>query len=206
MLNKLKLLIKLSVFKKKWRKQNRNNETAAGNLFSSTNVEVGNYTYGVLNVHEWGTPGEFLKIGNMCSIADQVVFLLGGNHNYEHLFTYPAQVKFLGAIREAETKGPIIIKDDVWIGTQVIVLSGVTIGTGAVIAAGSVVTKDIPSFAIAGGNPAKVIKYRFNNSTKKMLLGIDYTKIKPDLFRKHPELAKKNLDELSDEFIKSIKN
>ncbi|WP_062913095.1 CatB-related O-acetyltransferase [Pediococcus damnosus] len=158
MKNKLIYLFRLYFFKKIWRNENRLNQTIAGNIFPKNVVKVGNYTYGKLNIHYWGDPEEALQIGCLCSIADHVDFILGGNHNYRHFLTFPIKVKFLGASREAETKGKIIVQDDVWIGSHVMVLSGVTLGKGSVIGAGSVVTKDVPPFSIVAGNPAKFIR------------------------------------------------
>jgi len=93
--------------------------------------------------------------------SEDVLFLLGGNHNIETFSTYPFKVMILGEKKEAWSKGPIIVEDDVWIGTRAMILSGVRIGQGAIIAAGAVVTKDVPPYSIVGGNPAKIIKYRF---------------------------------------------
>jgi carbonic anhydrase/acetyltransferase-like protein (isoleucine patch superfamily) len=63
------------------------------------------------------------------------------------------------------TKGSIVVGNDVWVGTRAIILSGVTIGDGAIVAAGSVVTKDVPPYAIVAGNPARLIRYRFSDET-----------------------------------------
>ena len=74
--------------------------------------------------------------------------------------------------RSPATKGDVVIGNDVWIGYRAIILSGVTIGDGAVIAAGAVVTKDVPAYGIVGGNPAKLIKKRFDDETIPRLLKI----------------------------------
>lgn len=104
-------------------------------------------------------------------------------------------------IREARSKGSIVIKDDVWVGANSLILSGVTIGQGAVVAAGSVVTKDVPPYAIVGGNPAKIIRYRFEEKIIKKLLKIDYSKINPDKIIPnikywYEQVTEKNIDEL----------
>lgn len=161
MFSKITWLFKLKLAKLKWRKKNQHNFTTAKNIFPHEIVEVGVMTYGNLDVRTWGNKEEKLIIGSYVSIAQDVIFILGGNHRYDTLSTYPFKVMVLGEKEEALTKGAIIVEDDVWIAVGVIVLSGVTIGKGAVIAAGSVVTKDIPPYAIVGGNPARVIKYRF---------------------------------------------
>ncbi len=164
MLRKIIKYVKLYFFLKKWKKLNKNNFVTPKNIFPIDIVEVGDYSYGPLNVRTWGSYNEKLIIGSFVSIAEDVLFLLGGNHNIETFSTYPFKVMILGEKKEAWSKGPIIVEDDVWIGTRAIILSGVRIGQGAIIAAGSVVTKDVPPYSIVGGNPAKIIKYRFDKN------------------------------------------
>jgi virginiamycin A acetyltransferase len=102
-------------------------------------------------------------IGNFCSIASNVVFQ-EYNHHFKSCSTYFMHFRIFGGDwqSDVESKGGIEVGNDVWIGTQSIILSGIKIGNGAVIGANSVVTSDIPPFAIAVGSPAKVIKYRFS--------------------------------------------
>ena len=84
-------------------------------------------------------------------------------------------------------KGDIIVEDDVWIGCRVTVLSGVHIGQGAVVAAGALVTKDVPPYAIVGGVPAKVIKYRFEPEMIEELLKIDYSRVDRSMIQAHAD-------------------
>jgi maltose O-acetyltransferase len=94
-----------------------------------------------------------VTIGNYLMMAEDVLFL-GGGHKYDRLDIPMGH-------QGDEPKTPLHIDDDVWIGARVMILPGCKhIGTGAIIGAGSVVTKDVPDYAIVGGNPAKVIKYR----------------------------------------------
>jgi acetyltransferase-like isoleucine patch superfamily enzyme len=105
-----------------------------------------------------------VKIGKKCSIAMNCTFTLS-NHLLDTFSTHPSD-RHLFPHKKGNTssysKGDIIIKNDVWIGVNSTILDGITIGNGAVIAAGAVVTKDVPPYAIVGGNPAKIIKYRFS--------------------------------------------
>lgn len=104
-----------------------------------------------------------VKIGNFCSIARNVSF-----QEYEHIYkrisSYFVNQNVFGETwdKDIQSSGDIIVENDVWIGTQCVILSGVKISNGAVIGANSVVTKDIPPYAIAVGSPAKVVKYRFS--------------------------------------------
>ncbi|WP_438530288.1 CatB-related O-acetyltransferase [Cetobacterium sp.] len=150
------------------------------NKFDINIVEVGEHSYGPIIVKSWNRENEKLIIGKYVSIAEGVKFLLGGNHEINTITTYPFKVKFLKEKVEAWTKGPIVIKDDVWIGTDTLILSGVIIGQGAIIAAGSVVVKDVPPYAIIGGNPAKVIKYRYSNDIVDEMITFDWSKVKTD--------------------------
>jgi virginiamycin A acetyltransferase len=105
------------------------------------------------------------NIGNYCSIAPHVS-IGPGEHDLDRIST--SNISYSDTYNEL-TKKPLNIGHDVWIGTHVVILRGVTIGNGAVIGAGSVVTKDIPDFAVAVGVPAKVIKYRFNQKQKQII-------------------------------------
>lgn len=168
--------VKHYLFERKWKKKNRHNGTYAVNVFDMTKVEVGIYTYGGVNVLTYNDEAK-LKIGNYCSIASNVTFILSADHYVDHISTFPFKVKVLGEKLEGVSKGNIVVQDDVWIGYGTTVLSGVTIGQGAVVAAGSVVTKDVPAYAIVGGVPAKIIKYRFDKEIVKKLAELDYSKL-----------------------------
>ncbi len=140
-------------------------------------VIVGSYTYGV-------TPSTVLLfkqsdrvyIGRYCSFAYDVKIIASGEHNYRAVANFPFYAHFLnkGGERDTFTKGEVRIGNDVWIGARATILSGVVIGDGAVVAAGAVVTKNIPPYAIAGGVPAKLIKYRFPEEVINDLLKIKW--------------------------------
>ena len=144
-------------------------------MFDLDRVEVGEGTYGPLNVLMHGESRSMLKIGRYCSIAPGVAFILESEHPYKCVSTYPFKVKFGFRKSEAGGKGDIIVGDDVWIGLNSIICSGVAIGQGAIIAAGSVVTKNVEPYSIVGGNPARRIKYRFENEVlRDKLKSLDY--------------------------------
>jgi virginiamycin A acetyltransferase len=166
-------------FMRKWRKLNLHNQTTAGSIFPFDIVQVGHESYGTINIERYGNLNEKLFVGNFVSIAENVKFILGGNHRTDTLTNFPLFSKYISnsPMHDANTKGPIIIEDEVWIGCQTLILSGVRVGKGAVIAAGSIVTKDIPCYAIAAGNPAKVIKYRFENEIIELIQKIELQKI-----------------------------
>lgn len=168
--------LNLKKFQEKWLKCRGNNRTKAGNIFPEDVVSVGDYTYGTLNIHYYKQPQEHLSIGRYCSIADDVHFFTGGGHSVSHLSTFPFKNHFTNnRIKEATSKGPIVVEDDVWIGSSCIILSGVTIGKGAVIGAGSVVAKDIPPYAVFCAGEIK--KFRFNENIRKILYDFDFSKI-----------------------------
>lgn len=128
---------------------------------------IGDHTYGVPAVVEKAYA--HLSIGKFCSIADGVIIILA-NHRIDGATTYPfaSLKKYWPSLSDLPTqdhsvKGDVIIGNDVWIGYGATILSGITIGDGAVIAARSVVTKDVPPFAVYGGNPGKVLKYRHSD-------------------------------------------
>lgn len=103
-----------------------------------------------------------ITVGSFCSIARNVS-IQEHNHRTDLVSTYHIAQNVLGksVLPELSSKGPIAIGHDVWIGAGAVVLSGVTVGTGAVVGANSVVTHDVPEYAIVGGSPARIIKYRF---------------------------------------------
>ena len=102
--------------------------------------------------------------------------MTGGEHRVDWVTTYPFSAIWPAVAGHIpghpKTKGNVIIGNDVWIGMNVFILSGVTIGDGAVVGAGALVSKDVPPYAIVGGNPAKIIRYRFDPQTIKKLLSI----------------------------------
>lgn len=176
----------------KWKLRNRHNGLIPKKLFPFESVVAGNMSYGELNVVTFNNKTKLI-IGNYVSIAQNVYFLLDVEHNLNHLSTYPF-MKRIYNIDEAFSKGDIIVEDDVWIGFGSIILSGVKIGRGSVVAAGSVVTKDIPPYAIVGGTPAKIIKYRFSKKTIKKLNGIVYSKMDKKTIKNNINYLNSNID------------
>lgn len=164
------------------------------NVIDNPNIQIGDYTIYNDFVHD---PREFLKnnvlyhypinkdrliIGKFCSIACGAKFLFNsGNHKMASLSTYTFPLFFEEWDLEKENvaqawdqKGDIIIDNDVWIGYEAVILSGVTIGDGAVIGCRAVVTKDVPPYTIVGGVPAKPIRKRFDEETIKELQKIKW--------------------------------
>jgi acetyltransferase-like isoleucine patch superfamily enzyme len=135
--------------------------------------EIGDWSYGSPAVmHQ---DGSGLKIGRFCSISARVTIFLGGDHRCDWVTTYPFSAicpdaqSFQGHPR---SKGPVVVGNDVWIGEGATIMSGITIGDGAVIAARSVVTKNVPPYAIVAGSPAQIRKYRFSEEQITALLRI----------------------------------
>jgi acetyltransferase-like isoleucine patch superfamily enzyme len=163
-------------FNKAWRQRNPHNDTVPGErMFPLENVHVGRGTYGMLNVQSlFVQEGEQLHIGNFVSIAPGVQFLMGVNHQLETYTTFPFYSRLVErSTRDALVRGPIIIEDEVWLGTNALIMSGVRIGKGAIVAAGAIVTKDVPPYAIVGGNPARIIKMRHSPEVIEALMDID---------------------------------
>jgi acetyltransferase-like isoleucine patch superfamily enzyme len=146
----------------------------------------GRYTYGT-NLLSYTYFGEnaAVEFGSFCSIGPEVHLFLGGNHRVDWITTYP-----FGHIHQNElggheikghpaTNGDIIVGNDVWIGKRAVIMSGVTIGDGAVIAANSHVVKDVGPYEIVGGNPAKFIKKRFSDEIINLLLELRWWEL-PD--------------------------
>ncbi len=177
--------IKRAINKNKWRKLNKHNFTIYKDIFGDmSRVHIGKYTYGEIYVSSPNTNYE-LFIGDFCSIAGDVKFLLGADHPMDRMSTYPFRSLIFNNGIDAISKGNIVVEDDVWIGNNATILSGVHIGQGAVVAAGAVVSHDVPPYAIVGGVPAKVIKYRFSDELIVELMKIDYSKLTKEDVEKH---------------------
>lgn len=127
------------------------------------------------------------KIGKYCSIGYNVDIGM-----FEHPLTMVSTSKeiYEGTDDWNELPSPPVIGNDVWIGSKATILQGVTVGNGAIIAAGAVVTKDVPSYAIVGGVPAKVIKYRFDEDTRKKLEDTKWWEKDEEWINVHKELFK----------------
>lgn len=158
------------------------------------NIEIGDYTiyndfehdpvdFEKNNVlYHYPINGDKLKIGRFCSVACGVKFVFtSANHTLRSLSTYTFPIFFeewgldVKNITKAwDNKGNIIIGNDVWIGYGAVILSGVTVGDGAIIGARAVVTKDVPPYTIVGGVPARQIRKRFDEETIKKLLTLQW--------------------------------
>lgn len=145
-----------------------------------------------------------IVIGNYCSIAKNTL-IIEYSHHLNRLSTYFISKNFFKGNMNFDvfSKGNIIIKNDVWIGANVVVLSGVTIGNGAVIGANSVVKHSVPDYAIVSGNPARILKYRFEKDFIHELLEIEWWNLIPaKLYLLRPFLDK----ELSHDSLSQIKS
>lgn len=124
-------------------------------------MEYGIGSYGLPEIRSWSSDN-FVEVGNFCSIAEGVKILLAPEHNISYNTTYPFYSFLQGLHHPLSKRKSVIIGNDVWIGTDALIMGGVTIGDGAVIGARSVVTKDIEPYSVVVGSPAKHIKFRFD--------------------------------------------
>lgn len=156
------------------------------NTVKNPNIIVGDFTYyddpddsenferNVL--YHFPFIGDKLIIGKFCAIAKGVQFIMNGaNHKLSGFSTFPFYIfgngweKAMPQSGDLPYKGDTVIGNDVWIGYKALIMPGVTIGNGAIISSRSVVTSDVPAYAVVGGNPAKVIKKRFTDETIEAL-------------------------------------
>ncbi|MEM6735082.1 MAG: CatB-related O-acetyltransferase [Bacteroidota bacterium] len=138
----------------------------------------------------------WIKVGNFCSIARDVS-IQEYNHPINRISTYYIQKNIFKSnhMSEIESKGDIIIGNDVWIGSKSQILSGVEINDGGVVAAGSIVTKSVPPYAVVAGSPAKIIKYRFSDQIIEELLKIKWWNWPVEKIKTHREIFESELTE-----------
>lgn len=187
-------------------------------VITAPNIFVGDYTYydhasdpcafeqnNVL--FNWPDFGDKLIIGKFCALASGVQFIMGSaNHRMSSISTYPFAV-FGGAWQEAVPphlsqlpfKGDTVVGNDVWLGRESVIMPGVHIGDGAIVAARSVVTSNVPPYTIVGGNPAKLIRPRFDAALTELLLDLRWWDFESEeLLAIMPTLCNDNLQEVTE--------
>jgi acetyltransferase-like isoleucine patch superfamily enzyme len=145
------------------------------------NADRGTYFDRNVNIISWSDEYRIL-IGKYCSIGRDCNFFLHANHRVDWITTSsqllgpvtPEIAEMHMGMGHPTCKGDILIENDVWIGAKSTIMSGITIHNGAVIAAGSTVTKDVPPYAIVAGNPGRIVKYRFSEDQIEKLLSISW--------------------------------
>ncbi len=160
-------------------------------LVSAPNVEIGDFTYyddpagpdrfiERCVLHHYDFIGDRLVIGRFCAIAEGARFIMNGaNHALGGFSTYPFNIfghgwekGFDEQVWRDQVRGDTIVGNDVWIGMEALIMPGVNIGDGAIVAARSVVTHDVPPYAIVAGNAAEIVKMRFDADTVRRLLAV----------------------------------
>ncbi len=199
----IKNKIRLICLKCRWKAQNKHNYTVANSLFDAEKVVVGQKTYGELNVNLGTNPNRTIKIGSFCSIAPEVKFIINP-HNYRFFSSWGWQIyEYNERYYDWEKKNTIIVEDDVWIGQGAIILGGAILRQGCVIGAGTVVSGEIPPYAIYADH--KIIKYRFSPDVCAKFEKIDYAKFNQDTINKIKGWHKIEIDESNvDEFMKLV--
>jgi len=184
------------------------------NVITRPNIEVGDYTYyddldgperfQERVTHHYDFIGDKLIIGKFCAIGRGVEFIMNGaNHRMGSVTTYPFNIMghgweaFVPTLEELPLKGDTVVGNDVWFGQNVTVLPGVHIGDGAIIAANSVVSRDIPPYCVAGGNPCRVLRPRFDRELTEYLLKLKWWDWPPDkIFRNLEVLCSSDLERI----------
>lgn len=143
-----------------------------------------------------------IAIGKCCSLAESIIFMIDLNHNYNAVCQGELScLKGMRAIPKFQRKGSIILQNDVWIGHGATIMAGVTLHNGSAVAANSVVTKDVPPYAIVAGNPAKVLRYRFDKETIDGLQKIAWWDWTPALQQTRREDFARPVSEFVDKYL-----
>lgn len=187
------------------------NEVILERLKEAGLLEIGKHTYGKIVVDAYEGSESKITIGKYCSISRDVRFINGGIHPVDWVSLYPFRIRWNqeGAYKDGmpTTKGPIHVMNDVWIGTGTTIFSGVTIGDGAIIMAGSIVSKDVPPFTIVGGIPARVIRPRFSLEEIEALQKIQWWEWEEKKIAENIELlSSPDLNDFITKFETDIKN
>jgi virginiamycin A acetyltransferase len=186
------------------------------NTVSNPNIIIGDYTYyddpedsedferNIL--YHFPFIGDRLMIGKFCALARGIKFIMNGaNHKLDGFSTYPFQIfrngweKVTPRLEELPYKGNTIVGNDVWIGYEAVIMPGIQIGDGAIVAAKSVVVSNIPPYAIFGGNPAKCIRPRFDDKVIQSLLEVAW-------WNWDIEKITRNLDKIVGVDIEALRN
>ena len=172
----------------------------------------GKYSYGMNNINKhWENNDTKIVVGNFCSLSRNIHIYLGNGvgHDISFVTTFPfghihQQIFNNITNNSRNTKGDIVIGNDVWIGENVTIMSGVTIGDGAVISCNSHVIKNVEPYSLVGGNPAKLIKYRFTKEQINKLLEIKWWYWDDEKINNHTHLlCNKNIDNFIDHVTKN---
>jgi virginiamycin A acetyltransferase len=175
------------------------------NFVKASNIFVGDYTYFAdhLNgperfeehnvLYNYEPTKAKLVIGKFCALAAETKFLMSGDHKLDAISTYPFPIFQNGwetayDVLNLPVKGDIIVGNDVWCGYDSLIRGGVKIGDGAIVATRAVVVKDVPPYAIVAGNPAKIVKMRFDDKTIERLLRISWWDWKIEKINRHLSL------------------
>ena len=148
--------------------------------------KIGDKSYGNPRIL-FADSGSTLTIGKYVSIADGAIIMLGGEHRVDWATTYPLgqyYPEWSGIEGHPATKGDVVVGNDVWIGREALIFSGVTIGNGAVIGARAVVAKDVMPYSIVVGDPARHVRYRFDDKQIAQLIGMAWWDWPEEIIRK----------------------
>ncbi|NSL89804.1 type B chloramphenicol O-acetyltransferase [Chitinophaga sp. Mgbs1] len=181
---------------------------------TNTNIIAGKYSYysGYYHGHSFDDCARYLFpdrndvdrliIGSYCSIGSGVSFIMAGNQGHRHdwissfPFFYMSEIPYFRQSRDGyQPAGDTVVGNDVWIGSEAMIMPGITIGDGAVIGSRALVTKDVEPYAIVGGNPAKLIRKRFSDHHITLLMEMKWWNWEEDILKDlMPVLCSENID------------